>query len=64
MDYLPFTTIEDLALILAVLRESPDIVRMLKSRNSSRRDLDLNIKNLGIFFANSINEYGGKNNEN
>ena len=64
VDYLPFTTIEDLALILAVLRESPDIVRMLKSRNSSRRDLDLNIKNLGIFFANSINEYGGKNNEN
>lgn len=57
VDYLPFTSIEDLAMILKLLQETPEILIKLKSRNSLRRNSDLSKENIGIFLANTINSH-------
>ena len=55
VDYLPFTSIEDLAVILKLLQESPEILNKLKNRNLLRRNTDLSKENIGVFLANMIN---------
>jgi len=55
VDYLPFTSIEDLAVILKLLQESPEILSKLKNRNLLRRNTDLSKENIGVFLANMIN---------
>jgi hypothetical protein len=57
VDYLPFTSIEDLAVILKLLQESPEILSKLKNRNLLRRNTDLTKENIGVFLANMINNH-------
>jgi hypothetical protein len=57
VDYLPFTSVEDLTMILGLLQESPEVLNKLKNRNLLRRNTDLSKENIGIFLANTINNH-------